>query len=111
MEVPAGTSKGAYSLCNTSFVESDFEVERIISILFHFISLEVAISEAMISRHCLLSEHVLVNLSSSFLILLHFSTRQPLLPGHSQEKLILCCLALGRKDSGGLGALCGRLTG
>lgn len=36
MEVPAGTRKGAVAL-QLAFVESDFEVERIISASFHFI--------------------------------------------------------------------------
>lgn len=38
VEVPAGTSKGTVALQHTAFVESYFEVERIIPVLFHFIS-------------------------------------------------------------------------
>lgn len=67
-------------------MESDFEVERIISISLHW---GVAISKAMISHHCLLSA-CLSEFAFFLLLLLRFSTRQPRLAESSQEKLILC---------------------
>lgn len=67
-----------------------------ISSLSHW-GLGVSISEAMISHQ--FSQRGINGFAFFPLILFQFSIRQPQLARQSQEKLILCLLAFGRKDS------------